>query len=79
MNDFIINDYYNKFWKDRKNDSQLLLILFNLSIFVYNPITLIIPITENSLRIFGPIIGLLFLLSGFPIILSSKKIKNIET
>jgi hypothetical protein len=41
-------------------------------------IPLIITITENSIRIFVPMIGLLFLLFGFPIILSSKKGKNIE-
>ena len=42
-------------------------------------IPLIITITENSIRIFVPMIGLLLLLFGFPIILSSKKNKNIET
>ena len=42
-------------------------------------IPLIIAITENSIRIFVPMIGLLLLLFGFPIILSSKKDKNIET
>jgi hypothetical protein len=42
-------------------------------------IPLIINITENSIRIFVPMIGLLLLLFGFPIILSSKKNKNIET
>jgi len=42
-------------------------------------IPLIITITENSIRIFVPMIGLLFLLFGFPIILSSKKNKNMKT
>ena len=42
-------------------------------------IPLILTITDNSLRIFVPMIGLLFLLFGFPILLSSKKDKNIET
>ena len=42
-------------------------------------IPLIINITENSIRIFVPMIGLLLLLFGFPIILSNKKNKNIET
>jgi len=42
-------------------------------------IPLIITITENSIRIYVPMIGLLLLLFGFPIILSSKKNKNIET
>jgi hypothetical protein len=42
-------------------------------------IPLIITITENSIRIFVPLIGLLLLLFGFPIILSSKKNKHIET
>ena len=42
-------------------------------------IPLIINITENSIRIFVPMIGLLLLLFGFPIILSSNKNKNIET
>ena len=42
-------------------------------------IPLIITITENSIRIFVPMIGLLLLLFGFPIILSSKKNKNIKT
>jgi hypothetical protein len=43
-------------------------------------IPLIITITENSIPIFVPMIGLLLLLFGFPIILSSKKEdKNIET
>ena len=42
-------------------------------------IPLIISITESSIRIFVPMIGLLLLLFGFPIILSSKKNKNIET
>lgn len=41
-------------------------------------IPLIITITESSIRIFVPMIGLLFLLFGFPIILSTKKNK-IET
>jgi hypothetical protein len=39
----------------------------------------IVTITESSIRIFVPMIGLLFLLFGFPIILNSKKNKNIET
>jgi hypothetical protein len=42
-------------------------------------IPLIITITENSIRIFVPMIGLLLLLFGFPIILSSKKDKDIQT
>ena len=42
-------------------------------------IPLIITITENIIRIFVPMIGLLLLLFGFPIILSSNKNKNIET
>ena len=41
-------------------------------------IPLIITITESSIRIFVPMIGLILLLFGFPIILSSKKGKNIE-
>ncbi len=41
-------------------------------------IPLIITITENSIRIFVPMISLLLLLFGFPIIVSSKKNKNIE-
>ena len=44
---------------------------------------LVLPLTvtiiESSIRIFVPMIGLLFLLFGFPIILNSKKDKNIET
>jgi hypothetical protein len=42
-------------------------------------IPLILTITENSIRIFVPMIGLLFLLFGFPILLGSKKDKSIET
>ena len=42
-------------------------------------IPLILTITENSIRIFVPMIGLLLLLFGFPIILGSKKGKNLET
>ena len=42
-------------------------------------IPLILTITENSIRIFVPMIGLIFLLFGFPILLSSKKDKSIET
>jgi hypothetical protein len=42
-------------------------------------IPLIITITESSIRIFVPMIGLLLLLFGFPIILSRKKNNNIET
>ena len=42
-------------------------------------VPLIITITENSIRIFVPMIGLLLLLFGFPILLSHKKDKNIET
>ena len=42
-------------------------------------IPLIISITESSIRIFVPMIGLLLLLFGFPIILSNKKNKNLET
>ncbi|HLN35070.1 MAG TPA: hypothetical protein VK250_07285 [Nitrososphaeraceae archaeon] len=41
-------------------------------------IPLIITITESSIRIFVPMIALILLLFGFPIILSSKKDKNIE-
>ena len=41
-------------------------------------IPLITTITDSSIRIFVPMIGLLLLLFGFPIILSSKKGKNIE-
>jgi hypothetical protein len=41
-------------------------------------IPLIITITESSIRIFVPMIGLLFLLFGFPIMLNVKKGKNIE-
>lgn len=39
----------------------------------------LLSITESSIRIFVPMIGLLLLLFGFPIILSSNKNKNIET
>jgi hypothetical protein len=42
-------------------------------------VPLMITITESSIRMFVPMIGLLLLLIGFPIILSSKKDKNIET
>ncbi|MFB5600963.1 MAG: hypothetical protein ACE5SW_12150 [Nitrososphaeraceae archaeon] len=41
-------------------------------------IPVIITITESSLRIFVPMIGLLLLLLGFPIIIGSKRGKNIE-
>ncbi|HEX2409230.1 MAG TPA: hypothetical protein VHJ38_18675 [Nitrososphaeraceae archaeon] len=41
-------------------------------------IPLIITITESSIRIFVPMIGLLLLLFGFPIMLNGKKGKNIE-
>jgi hypothetical protein len=42
-------------------------------------VPLIITITESSIRLFVPMIGLLLLLFGFPILLSRKKDKNIET
>ncbi len=42
-------------------------------------VPLMITITDSSIRIFASMIGLLLLLFGFPIILSSKKDKNIET
>ncbi|HYJ01873.1 MAG TPA: hypothetical protein VEW92_06640 [Nitrososphaeraceae archaeon] len=42
-------------------------------------VPLMITITESSLRMFIPMVGLLLLLFGFPIILSSMKDKNIET
>ena len=42
-------------------------------------VPLIVTITESSIRIFVPMIGLLLLLFGFPIILGSKKDKNMET
>jgi hypothetical protein len=42
-------------------------------------VPLIVTITESSIRIFVPMIGLLLLLFGFPIILGSKKDKNLET
>jgi 4-hydroxybenzoate polyprenyltransferase len=54
-------------------------IIFTVLGAVMLVIPLIITITENSIRIFVPMIGLLLLLFGFPIILSSKKNKNIET
>jgi len=41
-------------------------------------VPLMITITDSSSRIFVSMIGLLLLLFGFPIILSSKKDKNIE-
>ena len=41
-------------------------------------IPLFITITESSIRIFVPMIGLILLLFGFPILLSRKKDKNIE-
>jgi len=41
-------------------------------------IPLIIAITDSYIRIFVPMIGLILLLFGFPIILSSKKNKKIE-
>ena len=42
-------------------------------------IPLIITITGSYLRIFVPMIGLILLLLGFPIILSSKKNKQLES
>jgi hypothetical protein len=42
-------------------------------------VPLIVTITESSIGMFVPMIGLLLLLFGFPIILSSKKDKNLET
>jgi hypothetical protein len=42
-------------------------------------IPLILNITESSIRMFVPIVGLLLLLFGFPLILGSKKDKNTET
>jgi hypothetical protein len=42
-------------------------------------VPLIVTITESSIRIFVPMIGLLLLLFGFPIILDSKKDKNMKT
>ena len=54
-------------------------IIFMVFSTIMLAIPLIINITENSIRIFVPMIGLLLLLFGFPIILSSKKDKNIQT
>ena len=42
-------------------------------------VPLILNITESSIRMFVPMVGLLLLLFGFPIILGSKKDKNTET
>jgi hypothetical protein len=42
-------------------------------------VPLIVTINESSIRIFVPMVGLLLLLFGFPIILGSKKDKNLET
>lgn len=42
-------------------------------------VPLIVTITESSIRMLVPMVGLLLLLFGFPIILSSKKDKNLET
>jgi len=42
-------------------------------------IPLIITLTESYFRIFVPMIGLILLLLGFPIILSSKKNKQLES
>jgi hypothetical protein len=42
-------------------------------------VPLMIIITESSIRMFVPMVGLLLLLFGFPIILSRKKDKNTET
>lgn len=41
-------------------------------------VPLMITITDSSIRIFVSMIGLLLLLFGFPIILSSKKDKNMK-
>ncbi len=53
-------------------------IIFMVLGAVMLAIPLIITITESSIRIFVPMISLLFLLFGFPIILNSKKGKNME-
>jgi hypothetical protein len=42
-------------------------------------IPLIITINVDSILIFVPMIGLLLLLFGFPIILGGNKYKNLET
>ena len=42
-------------------------------------VPLILNITESSIRMFVPMVGLLLLLFGFPIMLGSKKDKNTET
>ncbi len=42
-------------------------------------VPLMITITDSYIRMFVPMIGLLLLLFGFPIILGSKKDKNTET
>jgi hypothetical protein len=42
-------------------------------------VPLILSITESSIRMFVPMVGLLLLLFGFPIILGSKKDKKLET
>ena len=42
-------------------------------------VPLMVTIIESSLRMFIPMVGLLLLLFGFSIILSSMKDKNIET
>ena len=42
-------------------------------------VPLMINITDSSFRMFVPMVGLLLLLFGFPIMLSSMKDKNIET
>ena len=42
-------------------------------------IPLIITISVDSILIFVPMIGLLLLLFGFPIILGGNKYKNLET
>ena len=54
-------------------------VIFMVLGFLMLVVPLILNITESSIRMFVPMVGLLLLLFGFRLILGSRKDKNTET
>jgi hypothetical protein len=69
---------YNRWKKELLKQTRLGVIFMMLGVLML-VVPLILSITESSIRMFVPMVGLLLLLFGFPIILGSKKDKKLET
>ena len=75
MKNIILYSRWNKQLLEQTSIGVIFMVLGVLMLVV----PLILNITESSIRMFVPMVGLLLLIFGFPIILGSKKDKNTET